>query len=607
MMTSLRRRMKTIMWILVFAFLGTIVFSWGMGGFKGKSEVGIVGELDGQEIKYADFQQIINEQVQRMSQQEERELSSDEVKKIREETWDDYIEILLKNADAQKLDLLVSNKEIAHIVQNAPPAAITSAPAFQKDGKFNPQAYQSFLQNPEQFGADAIQFLINLENSVKKYLYDTEQFFQVIQAVDITEQEIKDEFLKSSATGKMEFIAFLFDDFEVDSVRITEDMKRKYYRMFPGRFKKYSQARFAYVKFELEPTRLDTSDILEDTYDLITRLRNGEDFAELAKDFSTDKSNADKGGDLGWFARGKMVSEFDEAAFNAAPGDIVGPVLTRFGYHIIRVDDRREAEDGEEIKARHILLKIEPGNDTREQIYTEAYNFSQEVLENGFDPIVEEFGYSVDTTKLFSQAGYITGLGRMRMAAEFCLDNTVGTVSSVYPVPDGYVVFKIVEVTEEGIKSYDQVTNTITKSIEKLLKENMAWRKASDIASQIETSDDIQRIAAELGMKVYVTEDSIKSTSPLPDGLKRDLNFVVEAFRLEEGQISDIIKGSKGYYIAHMIYRTPFNAEAYAAAHSTLYQSLIQRKQDSAARNWIRELRIAADIKDYRYRFFRDF
>lgn len=97
--------------------------------------------------------------------------------------------------------------------------------------------------------------------------------------------------------------------------------------------------------------------------EILKRARGGEDFAKLAQEFSTDGSK-DKGGDLGWFGHGDMVPEFEQAAFALKPGEISEVVQSKFGFHIIKLEEKKtETKDGkteEKVHARHILIS-DPG------------------------------------------------------------------------------------------------------------------------------------------------------------------------------------------------------------------------------------------------------
>lgn len=219
----------------------------------------------------------------------------------------------------------------------------------------------------EMYGADTLDSLIT--NKVIEMEADK-------QKVKVTGNEIDEELtkLQESYGGEDAFAAALeqnkvsIDRIREDiqtyllaekmikpSIKVTEEEMKTYFEENKESFDQKEQVKASHILVEDEATAKKVKKELE----------SGKDFAELAKEYSTDASNAAKGGDLGYFGKGEMAKEFEEAAFGMKVGEVSAPVKTDFGYHIIKVADKKAAktavfeEHKEEIKESLFDQKIQ--------------------------------------------------------------------------------------------------------------------------------------------------------------------------------------------------------------------------------------------------------
>lgn len=177
----------------------------------------------------------------------------------------------------------------------------------------------------------------------------------------------------------------------------------------------------------------DTLKAYNEAIAILDSIKQGVDFAKLAEDNSSDKYSAQKGGDLGYFSRGMMVRQFDEAAFDMKVGQVVGPIRTRFGYHIIKLTDIKPipsfAEARNKIRDTYLNggYKIDLARlvDQLKQRYN--YKLNQDSL---------KFLYSkVDSTKRFGQMDFDSSLTpQEKQKAVFTFDESVGTIDTILSI-----------------------------------------------------------------------------------------------------------------------------------------------------------------------------
>lgn len=182
----------------------------------------------------------------------------------------------------------------------------------------NPQLKQYF--GGEEMNKDVVNELVYqtllYEDAIEKGMDKEDEFTQVVE-------KTRESMLKTYALGKL-----------LATVKVTDDDIKKFYEDNKEAFKENESANASHILVEEE-------DKAKEIYE---KIKNGEDFAALAREFSTCPSK-EKGGDLGTFTKGQMVKEFEDAVFNGEVGKVTEPVKTQFGYHIIKVNEKNEGRD----------------------------------------------------------------------------------------------------------------------------------------------------------------------------------------------------------------------------------------------------------------------
>ncbi|GAB4303995.1 MAG: hypothetical protein Kow0090_19570 [Myxococcota bacterium] len=399
--------------------------------------------------------------------------------RLREQVINQLIDEEILEQEARNYGFTVSDEELQK--------AIVSQPAFQSDGKFDYKLYERLVRfyyqtSPARF-----------EEQQKKTLLASKMKTLITSNVTMSREEIENMYNLQNDRVKFAYVKIMRDLFK-NKAHITEqniaEIKEKYQDKMKAYYEEnrryYIQpeqirARHILFKFSSDhPSDKEMNELKEKAYNARGRIVGGEDLAKLAFELSDDVATKSNGGDLGFFRRGTMAPEFENVAFSLKVGEVSQPVETRFDFHLIRVEEKKEGvsktfEEVEEeiarvlaeekeaerlamIKANEVLGEVKSGKKLME-LYPEE---QESKAKNS--PVAKESGV---ITRITIENHTIPNVGRSEELAKniFTLSKDKPYLDKVFEV-DGGAAYVIVEMLERDVPSkkdfeeqYDSLKN----------------------------------------------------------------------------------------------------------------------------------------------------
>ncbi len=337
-----------------------------VGGMQGEPEVAVV---DGEEITESQYARAVEQRRRQILSQmgPQADASAIDENLLRRAVLEGLIEeqVLLNAADNKKL--VISNALIDQYIR--------SMPAFQQNGRFSQEAYVATLRGagilPLEFrqsitrelllqqDREAIRQtafvtdselsrLIGLDRQTRDFAYLTIPTEQFRSQVEVTDEEIQEYYQANQDAFRLpERVALEYIELDraalADEVKVTEQDLKVRYEQAIAELQRQEERKAAHILIEVGEDQ-NREEALARINQIQEELQAGADFAELAKKYSQDLGSANDGGDLGYVTPGIFVPEFDQALFEMRPGEVSEPVLTEFGYHLIKLEDVREQE-----------------------------------------------------------------------------------------------------------------------------------------------------------------------------------------------------------------------------------------------------------------------
>jgi peptidyl-prolyl cis-trans isomerase D len=622
-MLSLMRKHASS-WIIKFLLAAIIVvfIPWGVQRYTSQRS-SRVADVNGTIITLGDYRNSYTNLVEQVRQSFGNNLNDELIQalQLRKRALDQLVDRALMLQEAEKLKIQVSDEELAQTIRDIR--------AFQTAGVFDNQRYLNALSrtklSPETFEEQQREALIidklqsfitgnikvselearqwykynNTEVDVDYVLLEPGQF----KNIEPTADEILDYFdqhkeaYKTDPEIKVRYLYLKPEDF-ASKLTVAEADMQDYYESNLEKFKnpKTVQARHILIKVDQNAKPEEVESARQRAEDVLKLARDGQDFAALARQYSEGPTKT-KGGDLGTFRREAMVKPFADKAFSMKAGDISDPVRTRFGWHIIKVENANPAKTLSLDEARADIEKTLKTERSKNLAYDEAEAVYDATFEGqNLVDIAQERNLNLLSTALFPQKSPPKEIKDAARFASVAFSLPSDEVSDIQEFGDGYYLLEVVEKVPSKFPELKDVEDSVKKDVIKEKQDAKALSEANRFMAELKTGQSFDAVSQKFKLAPQKT-GFFKRNDSIPT-IGQETEIARTAFKLSEhDQLpGEPLKGQKGYYVISFRERQEPELNGFEKEKSALKDRLLQQKTFKTMDAWLKRIKSESQI-----------
>jgi peptidyl-prolyl cis-trans isomerase D len=611
MLDRMRRHKGWLKWSLALVVLAFIVFyipsflndptAVGVGAAPAE----VIAEIDGRSVTAGQFQQRYTAQIQAyrsaygssLSDQLLRQLGIDQ--QILQQMVDEQAALV----EAERLGLRVSDEELAQ--------QIFSIPGLQENGRFvGEQRYELILRSQVPPMTKA-----TFEETLRRSLMIDKLRAALTDWMTVSNADVDNEFKQRNEKVRLQVVALTADAFRKqvtvsdadvssyfdahkEEYRVGQQRKvrmllldrdqayarttvtpaevQQYYNGNISQYQTPEQIRASHIL--LNTAGKDEAAVRKQAEGLLQQVKAGADFAELARKFSEDEGSKVNGGDLDYFSRGRMVPEFETAAFALDVGQVSDIVKSQFGFHIIKVVDKKPAVTRPLEEVRPQIEEQLKRQRADQQIATRATELAAGIDDpSDLDRVARENGVTVTESDFFGRDDPVPGLGPAPQvaAAAFLLngDAVNGPIAS----PRGPVFIALAGTREPYVPTLDQVKDRVREDVVRTRATELSRQRASQIAAALRSAGNFAAAAKAQGFEAKDTQ-LVARNAPLPDvGVSAAVDKV--AFSLPVGGVSEPISTNDATVIVRVAERDEVTPDELQNGRETFREQLLTERR----------------------------
>ena len=611
MLDRMRRHKGWLKWSLALVVLTFIAFYIPSfldqtGTTVGATPREVIADVGGHELTAGQFQQRYQAQVQAYRQQFGGNINDQLLRQlgIDQQILTQMIDEQVALIEADRNGIRVSDDELAQ--------QIFSIPGLQENGRFiGEQRYEQLLQaqNPPMSKSD-------FEEGLRRSLVLDKLRAALTDWMAVSDAELEREYKQRNEKVKLDVVALTADKFR-DKVTVSDADVSSYFDSHKAEYRIGEQRTIKYLLVDRDQTRQkvvvtqgeiqryydsniqlyqtpeqmrashillktegkDEATVRKQAEDVLKQVKApGADFAALAKKYSEDDGSKVNGGDLDYFSRGRMVPEFETAAFSMQPGQISDLVKSQYGFHIIKVTDHKQAVTRPLAEVQPQIQEQLAAQKADQQTADRARQLQDRLKSaSDLDAVARDNGLMVQESGFFQREDPVPGLGAAPQVAAAAFRLKDNEVSESLTSPRGPVFIAVGQKKDPYVPKLEEVKEKVRQDVIRTRAAEMSRQKAGEIAAALKNAKDFAAAAKAQGLDAKTT-DLITRGAALPDvGTSADVEKV--AFALPKGAVSDPISTNDATVIVRVVDRDEMTPDKFRQAREQFRAELLNERR----------------------------
>jgi peptidyl-prolyl cis-trans isomerase D len=323
--------------------------------------------------------------------------------------------------------------------------------------------------------------------------------------------------------------------------------------------------------------------------ELLKQLKAGAKFEDVAKKDSEDPGSANVGGSLGWIGKGQTSVEFEKVAFSLPKGQVSDVVKSTDGFHIIRVDEKQDAQlkPLDDVKAQ--IEPILKQQKAQQLAQAQAEELKNQAIAKGLDAAAAAKGVPAVTSDFFSRRDMVPGLGPSPQFMDAVFAAKENAPPDLASVTQGFAVFQLLGVKPQSTPTFEEIRTRVEDEFKNERANILLTQKTQELSDRAKASHDLKKAAKELGATV-MTSDFVA-----PDGQVPEIGSMTgqasAVFGMKPGEISGPINSANNGVVIALLESQPPPEDDFAAKRDQIRESLLQSKQQELFGLFVTNLR----------------